>query len=282
MCLNHADHAHGHEVAAPKLVDLTNWKRRDVFRAVAAGSLMLLAPGCATNPETGRSQLMLVDEGSLSRLAFDAWQEQKAQTPISRDAGLNSRLRNVGQRIAQSSGRGDQPWEFVVFDTPEKNAFVLPGNKVGFYRGLMEISDRDDHIGTVLGHEVGHVTGRHAGERFSQNMAAQLGLLAGQAYIGTRDMSSQTKQLAMAGLGLGVQVGLLMPFSRQQELEADLLGIDYMHRAGYDVRQAIPFWERMAGSGGRRPPEFLSTHPDPTTRIQAIRQHINNRGYAVV
>lgn len=267
----------------PQLVDLASMPRRDIIRGLAFGSLALVAPGCATNPETGRSQLLLVDEGQLVQMSLSAWDDQKKKTPISRDPGLNARLTRVGRRIADASGRGAQPWEFVVFDTPEKNAFVLPGNKVGFYRGLMEIADKDDHVATVLGHEVGHVTGRHAAERYSQNTAAQLGLGVGAAVVGGSAQSGQTQQLAMAALGLGVQVGLLLPFSRAQESEADQLGIDYMHRAGYDVRESLVFWQRMAASsGGSRPPQLLSTHPDPVNRMQALRTYINARGYAQV
>jgi predicted Zn-dependent protease len=267
---------------APRLVDLSVLPRRDLLRGLAIGTIALAAPGCATNPETGRSQLLLVGDAELTQMSLTAWQEQKQKTPISRDPRLNDRLATVGLRIAVASGRGNEPWEFVVFDTPEKNAFVLPGNKVGFYRGLMDIADKDDHIACVLGHEVGHVTGRHAAERYSQNTAAQLGLSVGQAAIGGAGGGAQTKQLASAALGLGVQVGLLLPFSRAQESEADKLGIDYMYRARYDVREALVFWERMGASGGSRPPQILSTHPDPVNRMQALRDYINARGYAKV
>lgn len=291
MCTHHSHELPAHELpgatepaaeAQPRLVDLSTMPRRDLIRGLALGTIAVVAPGCATNPETGRSQLLLVDEGQLVQMSLSAWDEQKRKTPVSRDPGLNARLSRVGRRIADASGRGAQPWEFVVFDTPEKNAFVLPGNKVGFYRGLMEIADKDDHIACVLGHEVGHVTGRHAAERFSQNTAAQLGLGIGAAAMGASTQNGQSRQLAMAALGLGVQVGVLLPFSREQETEADRLGIDYMHRAGYDVRESLVFWKRMEAGGGSRPPQFLSTHPDPANRMVALRAYINARGYAQV
>jgi predicted Zn-dependent protease len=281
MCELHQNHAHA-DADAPRLVDLSTMKRRDIVRALAAGSLALVAPACATNPETGRSQLVFIDDGALSQLAQQSWLEQKRTTPVSTDPALNARLRGIGARIAMAAGRSNEQWDYVVFDTPEKNAFVLPGNKVGFYKGLMQLAENDSQIATVLGHEVAHVTGRHAAERFSQGTAAQLGLAIGGVAAGSAIDDPGTRQLAMAALGLGVQVGLLLPYSRLQESEADRLGIDYMHRAGFDVRESVKFWERMNSSGGSRPPELLSTHPDPINRMQALRGYINARGYAVI
>lgn len=281
MCIahnhNHTDFDHGHGDDQPKLIDLTLMPRRDLVRALAAGSIAVAAAGCSTNPVTGRSQFMIVDDRFLAGMALEAWNEEKAKTPISRDRVANERLQRVGEKIALAANRPNDPWEFVVFDRPEKNAFVLPGGKVGFYRGLMDIADRDDHIATVMGHEVGHVTGRHAAERFSIQVGSQAAMLAAAA--GTRDMDPQTRQAGMAALGLGIQFGLLLPYSRRDELEADRIGIDYMHAAGYQPRQAITFWQRMSASGGPRPPEFLSTHPDPATRIRDLQAYIAARGW---
>src|SRR5262249_33629843 len=147
-----------------------------------------------------------------------------------------ARLERVGMRVVTAAGRGNQPWEFRLFDSVEKNAFVLPANKVGFYRGLYEICEKDDWIACVLGHETGHVTGRHAAERYSREMVTQMGLQMAGAAINSN--------IARAALGMGAQVGLSLPFSREQEAEADIIGIRYMHDAGYDVREAIPFWQR--------------------------------------
>ena len=250
-----------------------SWKRRDLVRAFAGGAAALALPACetSTNPETGRGQMILIDERQLEQMALQAWAQQRQQTPIWNNRAAQERLETVGRRIAQGAGRGNQAWEFALFDSPQKNAFVLPGNKVGFYRGLMEISSRDDYIATVLGHEVGHVTGRHAAERYSREMVTQTALQVAGAQISNR--------VAMAALGLGAQVGLSLPFSRDQESEADILGLNYMHAANYDVRQAIPFWNAMASGGGSRPPELLSTHPDPANRIERIRGYINEQGW---
>lgn len=259
--------------AAPRLVDVSKLDRRDLLRGLATGSLVLLA-GCATNPETGRSQLILIDDAQLQQASLSAWSQMRQQTPTWNNAAAQRRLETIGNRVVQAAGRGNQRWEFVLFDSPQKNAFVLPGGQVGFYRGLYEISQRDDWIATVLGHEVGHVTGRHAAERYSREAATQTALQVAGTQVNS--------QLAMAALGLGAQVGLSLPFSREQESEADILGLNYMRTAGYDVREAIPFWGAMSAGGGSRQPEFISTHPDPDNRIARIRAYINERGWGPI
>ncbi|HVY86355.1 MAG TPA: M48 family metallopeptidase [Caulobacterales bacterium] len=248
--------------------------RRALLGGAASGVAAMALCGCETNPATGRQQLILIDESQLQQASLQAWAQQRQQTPVWNNRAAQARLERVGMRIAQGAGRGDQPWEFVLFDTAEKNAFVLPGNHVGFYRGLYEICDVDDYMATVLGHETGHVVARHAAERYSREMATQTALQVAGSRINS--------QVAMAALGLGAQVGLSLPFSREQESEADLLGLNFMHAAGFDVKQAIPFWNRMETSGGSRPPELLSTHPDPTNRIAAIRAYINQQGWGPV
>lgn len=267
MCEHHAAET------GPKLVDVAKMDRRLLLRGLATGTLVLVA-GCATNAETGRSQLILIDEAQLQQASLSAWAQMRQQTRSWNNAAARRRLETVGRRVVNAAGRGNQSWEFVLFDSPEKNAFVLPGGQVGFYRGLYEISERDDWMATVLGHEVGHVTGRHAAERYSREAATQTALQVAGSQINS--------QLAMAALGLGAQVGLSLPFSREQESEADILGINYMQRAGYDPRQSIPFWQRMQAGGGARPPEFLSTHPDPDNRIQRLRNYINQQGWGPV
>jgi predicted Zn-dependent protease len=249
--------------------------RRGLLKGAAASAAALALTGCeTTNPETGRNQFIIVDEAQLTQASLQAWAQVRQQTPEWRNASAQRRVETVGQRVVNAAGRGNQSWEFVLFDSPQKNAFVLPGGQVGFYRGLYEISERDDWIATVLGHETGHVTGRHAAERYSREMATQTAVqIAGAA---------TNSDLAAAALGLGAQVGISLPFSREQESEADILGIRYMHAAGYDPKQAIPFWQRMEQGGGSRPPEFLSTHPNPDNRIQRIRDYINAQGWGPV
>ena len=289
MCDNH-----GHEIAAAeadlgpaddvmgsggaRLVDLSRMPRRDVIRGLMAGSLLLA--GCETNAVTGRSQFTAFAPGDaqLAAMALDSWNEQKSKTPISRDPTANARLQRVGQRIAAVSGLTSVQWEFVVFDKPEKNAFVLPGGKVGFYKGLIDISPKDDHIACVMGHEVGHVQAKHSAERYSQQVGAQVAMTAAQVGL----QGQQNSNAWLAALGLGAQVGILLPYSRLQESEADRVGVDNMHKAGYDVREAVKFWEIMAQEGGARPPAIISTHPSPEGRMAELRAYINQRGYARV
>jgi predicted Zn-dependent protease len=265
---------HGHSPVAGG-ADLPTIGRRDLLRGVAATAVVGVAAACTTpNPETGRDQFIIVDEAQLQQASMQAWAQMRQQVPLWNNPAAQRRLETVGRRIVNAAGRGNQNWEFALFNSDQKNAFVLPGGQVGFYRGLYEISERDDWMATVLGHEVGHVTGRHAAERYSREVATQTALQVAGTQINS--------QLAMAALGLGAQVGVSLPFSREQEAEADILGLRYMRAAGYDVREAIPFWQRMQGGGGSRPPEFLSTHPDPDNRIQRIRNYINQQGWGPV
>lgn len=279
MCADHdhASHSHGlPAVSEPTLVDLSTLKRRDVLMGLASGSLLLA--GCETNAVTGRSQFVGLAPGEqqLAALALDSWTKQKQSTPVSRDPALNAQLQRVGQRIAAVSGLTNVQWEFVVFDKDEKNAFVLPGGKVGFYKGLMRLAKNDAQIAAVMGHEVGHVQARHAAERYSQQVGSQLAMAGAQVAVA----GSQNANAYMAAIGLGAQVGILLPYSRLQETEADRVGVDNMHKAGYDVREAVTFWELMAAEGASRGPTILSTHPSPSGRMQELRNYINARGYA--
>lgn len=244
-------------------------------RTLLLGAAGLPLAGCVTDPETGRDQLILVDDGQLAQMSLQAWGELVRQTPVWHNRGAQARLAQVGGRIAVAANRQNLQWEYALFDRPDKNAFVLPGGKVGFYRGLMEICERDDHVACVLGHETAHVVGRHAAERYSREIAQRGALqIAGAA---------TDSQILLAAVGLGAQVGLSLPFSREQEAEADRLGVNYMQAAGYDPREAVVFWRRMAAeSSGARGPQFLSTHPDPANRIEALRAYINARGWGPV
>ncbi len=252
--------------------------RRALIRGLAAGTVVpMAASGCATNPETGRSQFMLVSQGQLAKLSASAWSDVKAETPVSMDRSLNNQLRRVGGRIVGAANRANENWEYAVFDTDEKNAFVMPGGKVGFYRGIMEFSENDDQVAAIMGHETGHVAARHAAERYSQQLAAGVGLQVANVALSQRD--NRYKKEIAAILGVGVQFGIILPFSRQHELEADKLGVDYMYRAGYDPRQAVRLWERMGATSKSRQPEILSTHPSPQTRVRALDAYIRQRGY---
>lgn len=251
--------------------------RRDVVRGLWTGT-MLLGVGAAGGCES-TAAFFAPSDADLVPLAAQAWEQTKAETPISRDPAANRRLMNVGPKIARVANRPNDNWEFVVFDSQEKNAFVLPGGKVGFYKGLMDFTDNDDQVAAVLGHEVGHVTARHAALRAGQQQATALGLALGGLAVGSTGMREDQKNALLAVMGAGATVGIILPFSRQNELEADKLGVDYMHAAGYRAPEAVRLWEKMgaASSGGQ--PQWISTHPSPQTRVQELSAYINARGF---
>lgn len=241
-------------------------KRFHVVFACLVLSLGLLS-GCTTVNETGRSQLMLVTPEQETQMGVQAFSQMKSTEKISQDPVANARLQRIGRRIAESVGR-DLPnaqWEFVVFDAPQTlNAFALPGGKVGFYSGLMNLAGpSDDEIAVVMGHEIAHVTCRHGGERQSQAILAGVGGAALQ--IGARN--SENRDLYLLAYSSVSTLGILK-YSRDHETEADTVGLRYAARAGYDPRAAVTFWRKMeAANSGPSVPRFLSTHPPTQDRI---------------
>ncbi len=257
--------------------------RRAIISGLAAGTVLPFVSSCTTNPETGRNQFLLVGNEQIAGMASAAWTDMKAQTPQTSNSALKNRVLNVWNRTAKGANKDQEQWDVAVFDTDDVNAFVMPGNRVGVYRGITELTENDDQLSSVLGHEAGHVTGLHAAERMSVTMAAQAGLMVGQIAVASSDELRQYGNLIGALGGAAVQFGVILPYSRAHELEADRLGVDYMHNAGYDVTQSVRLWELMdSQSKGQRPPEFMSTHPDPTRRAEELRNYINARGYALM
>jgi predicted Zn-dependent protease len=236
--------------------------------------ILLAAVACQTVPGTGRRQIMLLPEGTELQMGIDAYQQILAKAKLSTDPQANAQVTRVGQRIAEATGRTDYKWEFKVIDDKQVNAFALPGGKVAVYTGILPVTRDDAGLAAVLGHEVSHAVARHGGERVSQSLVVQTGLAATQIAMSRGD--PQTVQLVTAALGAGAAVGLLLPWSRAQESEADHLGLIYMAKAGYHPSAARDFWVRMAeaGRGQAKPPEFLSTHPAPETRIRQIEAWI--------
>jgi predicted Zn-dependent protease len=291
----------GERIDAPKnfLENAQRMKmsRRGILKGLAAGTIVPIVTGCSTNPVTGKSQLILpgFDQSSLAAMSSAAWSDMKKQTPQTGDSRLRGRVLNVWDKTAkgrvgalkkvynQETSYVANEWEVAVFDTDDVNAFVMPGQQVGVYRGITELTENDDQLGSILGHEAGHIDGRHSAARASAQMATQVAMVAGQIAIAQSDELRQYgSQIAALG-GAALQFGVLLPFSREHELEADKLGVDYMHEAGYDVTQAPRLWELMdKRSAGKRPPEFMSTHPDPGRRRQELINFINARGYAFI
>ena len=247
-------------------------KKMVVLLFAVAASIALL-PGCATAPETGRKQLLLVSPSEEARMGMQAFNQLKQEQPVvsnGKDAAL---VRKVGQRIARVAPLPNAEWEFVLFKDDTPNAFALPGGKVGINTGMLPVTKNEAGMATVMGHEVAHAVARHGAERMSQGLAVQLGgALLGAALGG---QAGTARDAAMQVYGLGAQYGVMLPYSRAHELEADELGLIFMARAGYDPAEAIEFWKRFASYNakqGGKPPEFLSTHPLDARRIQELQR----------
>lgn len=241
------------------------------FRLLVTLILIVLAvmpSGCETVPYTGRRQLQLITADEEAKMGVQSYQQIVGEAPPSTDAQVNAMVQRVGSRIAAVTDLKYQ-WEFrVIADDKQANAFALPGGKVAVYTGILPITRDEAGLAAVLAHEIGHVLARHGGERLSQQMGVQT---ATQVLAGMASSNPATVQLVSAALGAGASVGVLLPWSRQQESEADHLGLILMAKAGYDPRAALELWKRMAEAAkGQRPSEWLSTHPSEATRIQQI------------
>lgn len=245
-----------------------------IITASLTASLLTLG-ACETNETLGREQLLLVDDKALEQSALTAWQENLKTAKISRDAVLNKRVQSVGARIVTAAGMNDRPWEYVLFENDEPNAFVIPGNKVGVNTGLFKVVSNDDQLAAVIGHETAHVIAHHAAERYSQQMATQLGL-----EVATGVTKGKARDIIGNYGGLGAQLGFLLPYSRKHELEADKIGVDLTAKAGFKPSQAVQVWRNMATfRQGKGAPEFMSTHPSDETRIHKLETYILEKGY---
>lgn len=231
--------------------------------SLAIAILMSLA-GCGG---TGLG-LDLVPESQAEAMGIDAWQAIRTEIPVSTNAEYRQRAERVSARLLQAAGKNPSEWEVVVFASDEVNAFALPGRKIGLHEGMMRMARTDDQLAAVIGHEIAHVDARHPSERISSQMATQAGAEIAGSLLGA---STGTDPRMVAGLlGAGAQFGVLLPYSRNQELEADSLGLRLMAAAGYDPRAAVTLWEGMKGASARAP-TFLSTHPAPEARIKQLQ-----------
>jgi len=226
---------------------------------------------CYKAPVTGRNQFIILSQAQENEMGLTAFNEVLKNEEISHNQSYNEAVTRVGKRIAAVSDTQNYEWDFVVIKDDEQiNAFALPGGKVAVYTGILPVAQTDAGLATVMAHEVGHVAARHGGERVSTGVLAQLGAVGVSAAMGGSD--PYVYEAVMQAYGLGANVGVLLPFGRSQESEADRIGLIYMAKAGYDPREAIAFWERMnaASEGKSQPPEFLSTHPGYQTRINNL------------
>ncbi len=230
-------------------------------------SALALIAACATSP-TGRRTIRLMPAQQMDAMGVEAYQQLKKDTPASKDAKASAYVACVSNAITSQIG-GD--WEVTLFDDDSANAFALPGGKIGVHSGLLKVAENQHQLAAVLGHEVGHVIAEHGNERASASTLANVGMVLADAVAGAYGV--EQRQTALALLGIGAQVGVLLPFSRTHESEADALGLGYMAQAGFDPRQSVNLWQNMAKQGGG-PPEFLSTHPSHDTRIRDLQDGI--------
>ncbi len=248
-----------------------------------AAALLLCAVmfiSCATVPITGRQQLNLVPSGEMMSMSFQQYDQFIKQNQLSSDQRQTELVRRVGLNIqravegyfAQHNLKSELDgfaWEFNLVESQEANAWCLPGGKVVFYTGIIPVAKNEAGLAVVMGHEVAHAVAKHGSERMSQGLLQQMGGMALQKAL--EDKPQQTQQIWMTAFGLGSQLGVMLPYSRLQENEADRLGMIFMAKAGYDPNAALDFWQRMSQDSGVKPPEFLSTHPSDEVRIKNIK-----------
>jgi len=239
---------------------------------IMLGALIVLS-ACSSS-STGRKQVMLFSESELDKMGAASFEDMKKQTPISTDKAtvdfVQCVAKAVTQNVSKSVHKGD--WEVVVFDSPQVNAFALPGGKIGVYTGILNVTENQDQLGAIIGHEVGHVIEHHSNERLSANKLQNMGMTAATVAVGMTEV--ENKGLWMAGLGVGLQYGIIMPYGRAHESEADIVGQDLMARSGFEPSASIKLWQNMAKLSKNSPAEFMSTHPSNETRIKQLTEHL--------
>lgn len=245
--------------------------------------IVLLLVQCGTVPLTGRKQFTMIPSSQILTLSNESYDKVLKENKLSSNTEYTSTVTQVGHRISaavvqflkdqnQSSLLNGYEWEYNVLVSKEVNAWCMPGGKIAFYEGIMPICIDADGVAVVMSHEISHAIANHGNERMSQELAVQLGGMALDAALSQKP--DATRQIAMAAFGVGSTVGVLLPYSRQHESEADELGLYFMAMAGYNPAKAIEFWQRMMAQSKGAPPEFLSTHPSDQSRINKLKSKI--------
>ncbi|GLX76890.1 Zn-dependent protease [Thalassotalea insulae] len=236
-------------------------------------SAVIALSGCAKS-STGRNQITLFSNSELNQMGISSFEQLKQKEKISTDKATNQFVQCVAsavtKNVPKSTHSGD--WEVVVFDSEQVNAFALPGGKIGVYTGILKVTENQDQLAAIIGHEVAHVIERHSNERLSSNQITQIGAAAGSAVLTQQGVENKEAWM-MAGLAIA-QYGFLMPYSRMHESEADIVGQNLMAKSGFKPAAAIDLWRNMAKQSKGAPPEFLSTHPSNQTRINDLTQHL--------
>lgn len=248
-------------------------------RGVLVLAVLMTAVSCSNVPITGRKQFTAIPASQMLSLSADSYRQVLDSIEISSSTAYTESVRRVGDRMIvavkkylamnglEAAIEGFD-WQFNVLVSEELNAWCMPGGQIAFYEGIMPVCIDDNGVAIVMGHEIAHAVAKHGNERLSQQLLINMGGMALSEALKTK--KEETQQLALLAFGVGTSVGVALPYSRTHESEADEMGLYFMAMAGYDPRNAPLFWERMEAGGGPRPPEFLSTHPNPSNRIEHI------------
>lgn len=242
--------------------------------------------GCSTVPFTGRKQFAPISSRQMIALGNSSYNQVLEEMETSNNQQYVNLINGVGSKVSRVveeymmannmyERMDEYEWEFTVLKSEALNAWCMPGGKIAFYEGIMPVCEDQNGVAVVMGHEIAHAIAQHSNERLGQQLLIQLGGMALSEAL--EKEKETTQQLAMAAFGLGAQVGYMLPYSRKHEREADELGLYFMAMAGYDPREAPYFWQRMISKseGQARPPEFLSTHPNPEARIKDLHKHMD-------
>ena len=250
-------------------------------KLIILSGILLLLSGCTEVEITGRKQFNIVPDSTMNSMSFQSYGEFLSKNKLSTNTEQTQMVKRIGSRIQKAVEQycktncienriAGYEWEFNLVEDPNVNAWCMPGGKVVVYTGILPIAEGEAGLAVVMGHEIAHAFAKHGAERMTQGLLVQMGGLALSTAL--KDRPEQTKNLFMQSYGIGTQVGMLLPYSRVHENEADHLGLIFMAMAGYNPEEAIGFWQRMAAQKtGARPPEFLSTHPADQTRIQNLK-----------
>jgi len=256
------------------LLSFYNLTKIIVMKKLLAICIILLTVTACSTSSTGRNQISLYSDSELNQMGITSFDQMKKEIPISKDKATNEFVLCVANAITanvpQSAHQGE--WEVVVFDSAQVNAFALPGGKIGVYTGILNVTENQDQLAAIIGHEVGHVIEHHSNERLSANKVSNVGMAVAAIALGASDVDN--KDLWVAGLGIGIQYGVIMPYSRSHESEADIVGQDLMARSGFAPQASVQLWKNMSKLSKEAPPEFMSTHPSNETRIKQLNKHL--------
>jgi len=253
------------------------------FISLAIVLLIIITSGCGSVPLTGRSQILLVSDQEVLASSLTQYNDYIRTANLSTDKNKTAQVVRVGQNIAaateaylKANGLESEirnfSWQFNLVNEDQVNAFCMPGGKIVVYTGLLKLMDSDDELAAVVGHEVAHAVAKHSNERMSQQMLAQYGAIAlGEAISGTSQM---VQAVASTVYGLGAEYGVMLPYSRKHEYEADRMGMIFMAMAGYNPEKAVTFWTKMSSASGNNTPEILSTHPNDANRIAELQKYM--------